>query len=168
MGKRGPKKTPTGALKLRSSWRVNGRKAEPQPDGKAIKPTWLKGIARKKWCEIVPQLEAMGVLTQIDSTTLSRYCHLFAQWFEIKKFIDGKGFAFDSESVTTITRDVDDNIIEKKVVRSMRTYPQVNLYMKLGRELSRLEADFGMTPASRTAIKAMQPQGQSKAKKFFA
>src|SRR2546422_9230004 len=96
MGKRGPRPTPIPILALRDSWRANPpwRKGEEPinaPHGPMRCPTWLKGIARTKWKDLVPQLTTMGVLARIDTTALERYCHLWARWRAAEEFLERYG-----------------------------------------------------------------------------
>ena len=158
MGKRGPKPTPTKTLKLRGSWRANDRKGEPQPDAARPKcPHWLNREAKATWKQIVPQLADMGVLTKIDCNALARYCDAWARWRKMAEFIDATGEVYtlkdDSGKLTHIQQ-----------------LPQVGIYHKLGQMLTRLEAEFGLTPSARAGISV--PAGQQGAddddSKFFS
>ena len=124
----GPAPEPT-ALKLA---RGNpGKRAlndrEPKPKrGRPRCPDWLDRTGRAKWREVVPQLDAMGVLTKIDGSALARYCHFHSWW-----------------------RKIDDGITDAN--DEWRAFGNM---MKVAQELRRLEQEFGMTPSSRTRIHA--------------
>lgn len=148
MGKRGPKPTPTEVLKVRGSWRANLNRNEPQPCKDVPRcPNWLNQQARKVWKQIVPQLNAMGVLTKIDCNTVARYCDCFARWKQMAKWMDEHGEVYPEK----------DN--EGKTV-GVRSWPQTNLYHKLGQMLGRLEAEFGLTPSSRTRVTVPESDGE--------
>jgi hypothetical protein len=75
MGKRGPKPTPTGVLKLRGSWRAN-RPDEPVPPDVTIEPpSWLTDAGREVWDQMAPVCIAMNTLTAADAGRFARYCN---------------------------------------------------------------------------------------------
>ncbi len=144
MGGKGPPKTPTNILKTRGSWRANTRKAEPTPaPGRPTRPAWLKGVAAKKWAELVPQLDDMGVLTKIDGTALSRYCALWARWRDAEDWI-----AENSDVVEWV---------DKQGVPGARLHPKARVASDLATHLHRLEAQFGLTPSARASL-TVQPK----------
>ncbi len=49
---------------------------EPIPDGKPVRPKWVKGRAKKVWDEVVGQL---FWLTEPDSHKLAVWCGLYAE-----------------------------------------------------------------------------------------
>ena len=57
--------------------------AEPETTpGIPPKPAWLEGVAADTWEELVPILDGMGVLTEVDGMALSMLCQVFADWRE--------------------------------------------------------------------------------------
>ncbi len=156
MGKRGPKPTPTKTLKLRGSWRANDRKAEPQPDATRPKcPPWLNQEAKATWKQIVPQLADMGVLTKIDGNALARYCDAWARWRKMAAFMDEKGEMWASHEPDWVDKQGE---VQKGKIKYLQQFPQVGIYHKLGQMLTRLEAEFGLTPSARAGISV--PAGQ--------
>lgn len=54
---------------------------EPQPTvGVPDCPTWLDTEAKKKWKELVPELERLGLLTVVDGAALACYCQAWAEF----------------------------------------------------------------------------------------
>src|SRR3954447_4248231 len=146
MGKRGPKPTPTSILKLRGTARADRARNEPKPGpGVPRCPSWLGEHAKHAWRQLVPQLVAMRVLAAVDRNALARYCVLWSRWKTAELFLAKNG------SVYTLKDD-------KGAVRCVQQFPQVAIAHRLALALSRLEADFGLTPSARARIEAL-PEG---------
>lgn len=106
---RGRRPKPT-ALK-RVTGNPGGRRLpdhELQPEGKAVMPKYLRGIAARLWKEYAPQLDALGTLTAVDSAQFAVWCSLAADFerrpsemcaSKIAKMIDLAGrFGMDASS----------------------------------------------------------------------
>ena len=144
MGKRGPKPTPTAILRMRGSWRANLNPGEPQYEpGAPPCPRWLGVEARKVWRRLTPQLAAAGVLTRVDCEALARYCHTLARWRSAVAFLKRRGEIYARK--------------DAQGHRVLGLWPQVALADKLAHQLARLEAEFGLTPASRSRISVSPP-----------
>ena len=170
MGKRGPKPTPTKILKIRGSWRAETRDGEPVADGDVARPIWLKGQAQKKWDELVPILKRMDVIGEIDAGSLARYCDAWAWWRKLKKFIDQNGETARVVDKIKISQGKtsegkDGAAFEELAHDELR--PEVNIILKLAGILSKLESDFGLSPAARTNIKIKGKTGEVGKKRFF-
>ncbi|MBX3322233.1 MAG: phage terminase small subunit P27 family [Phycisphaeraceae bacterium] len=140
MGARGPRPTPTPILKLRGSRLADLNRNEPQPrEGLPDAPAWLEDEALDVWHQLVPQLDEMGVLTAIDGMALARYCTLWVQWVRAAMFVNRHGTTYP-------LKDGNGNI------KCFAQFPEVAIVNKLSLALSRLEAEFGLTPSARTRI----------------
>ena len=142
MGRRGPPPEPTALKVLKGN---PGRRPlnDCEPRSKLERPrcpTWLDKEAKSVWKKIVPKLEAMGVLTEIDGQALTRYCTAWAQWKRSIEFIQKRGDTFAIKD-------------DKGEIRYLQQYPQVSIANKLATQLTRLEQEFGMTPSARTRIR---------------
>jgi len=136
MAKRGRKPKPTALKKLEGNpGKRQLNEYEPLPPISALRcPNYLLPEARKEWRRLAPSLIAMGVLTVADVVPFAAYCTAFARWREAEDFItkhgavykDPKGFA--------------------------RPNPCVAIAAQQLREIKSLAAEFGLTPANRTAI----------------
>ena len=84
---RGRKPTPT-ALKVANGnpgkRRINGQ--EPKPPGSLPDcPDHLSDVAREEWHRIAASLNKIGLLTQVDRTTMAAYCQCYGRWVEAEQ-----------------------------------------------------------------------------------
>jgi P27 family predicted phage terminase small subunit len=137
---RGRKPLPTKILKLRGSWRANGRDHEPDPEqGIPDCPDDLTDNGQAMWFTLTKMLNDCGVITKVDGNALGRYCHLWSRWRKLEQFIAENGVAYprkDKEGHTT----------------GLEQFPQVNMAGKIADQLLRLEHEFGLTPSARARI----------------
>ena len=140
MGVRGPAPTPSAVLEKRGSWRAKQNRREPRPEpGRPVCPTWLNKDAKRAWKQLVPLLEAMRVLTKVDRNALARYVETWTRWRRCAQFIEKHGESYP-------VKDSKDRVL------GFKAFPQAKLSLELSAQLSRLEQQFGMTPAARTRI----------------
>ena len=140
MAKRGPAPTPTDILKLRGSWRAEGRSAEPKPPKGAPRcPPGLPAEAKTVWRQIVTVLEGVKVLTKADGNALERYSRMVVRWRAVEKYLEENG----------------EIQVTDKGYRQQA--PEVSIASNLDKALGRLEAEFGLTPAARTRIQVDVP-----------
>jgi P27 family predicted phage terminase small subunit len=150
---RGGKPLPTAVLLNRGSWRAKLRKnyevkVEPHlPEC----PAYLSDIGKAKWNEVAPRLFNLGILTALDSDALARWCSLWALWRQCHDFV----------MVETPGKQ-----------KNMLTLPQarmVRIMNQLSELLSKLEAQFGMNPSSRAALRVSpsQQQDDNDIRRFF-
>jgi P27 family predicted phage terminase small subunit len=152
MGKRGPRPEPT-ILKIAKGnpgkRRLN--KDEPKPAIDSIQPPeWVTGNALAKWNEIVPQLLAMGVMTNADVEPVARYCTMHEQYV---KYLDQVRRGLD----VLVIRD------EKGKVKYMQSTPAATMLNKLSASMLRIEQEFGLTPSARTGIVANKQEDNTEA-----
>ena len=157
MGRRGPPKTPTNVLKWRGSWRGDERQCEPQaPPGDTESSITLSSDAQIKWDDLLPRLDAMGVLGSIDGYALARYCETYALWVTTKEYLILMG-------TTQTIKDAKTGVYE------VRAFPQVAILTKLESALSRLEQNFGLTPSARANLAITPNKGAAQGRnRFFA
>lgn len=146
MGKRGPKPTPTAILNGRGSWRGKKNKAEPVTDPTTPTcPDWLDAQAKEYWADVAPMLTNSDVLKRIDGAALARYCQLLARWRKCEEFIQKHGDTYPIKD-------------KAGQVKGVREFPQVRRASDLSAQICRLEADFGMTPSSRSRLVTTDPK----------
>ena len=146
MGQRGPKPTPTALLRRRGSKEVAARKNEPKPaPGAPVCPKHLKGEARAVWNRLVPDLDAVGMLSRVDAGALERYCVMFVRWRECEAVIraDGPVMSMKTENGSDYHQQ----------------RPEVGMASKLHGHLKDLETAFGLTPSARARLEVPQSDG---------
>ena len=156
MGRRGPAPVPTGVLRLRGTLRNDRVYGEPKPNGGVPKcPAWIADEAKSAWRQLAPDLVACGLLTRLDRNALSRYCTLWARWRKAEEFIAKHGEVYTLKDSTGGARCV-------------MQFPQVAIAHRLSLALTKLEAEFGMTPSGRSRLHVeMPPDEPSPLSRFF-
>jgi P27 family predicted phage terminase small subunit len=111
-------------------------------------PTWLHREAKREWRRIVPHLEQLGLLTQVDRAALAAYCQLYARWWEAERAIREHGLTQETESGYVTQR------------------PEVGIANTALTQMRRYLVEFGLTPAARTRIDA--PTAPERPRNAFA
>ena len=110
---------------------------EPKPEPIAPKcPTWLHKDAKKEWKRIAPQLEKLGLLTQVDMAALAGYCESWAQYKRSIEFIHKHGEVYPIKD-------------DEGRVKYLQQVPQVSIANKALQQVRAFCAEFGMTPSAR-------------------
>ncbi len=145
MGKSGPPPTPTAILEKRGSWRSKTREGEIRTE--VITPkkpvlVELDPVASVVWDDLIPKLETLDLLSEIDVFLLQRYCILYSQfhkaYFTIHRDHKGKQSYTTTDKLGNVTHKI---------------YPELAIMTTLSKLLKDIEVQFGMTPSSRTAIR---------------
>ncbi len=136
MGKRGPKPTPTVLRLLRGNpGKRPVNRGEPQfnrpAPGSIACPARLKGEAAAEWARLVHELVGAGVVTVADLGSFEAYC-----------FIHG------------LVRRYEDAVAKMTPAKAISSGLQSQL-IKLEGLRRALAGDLGITPASRTAVRAV-------------
>lgn len=149
----GPKPIPTLKLQSRGSWRGRVRQDEIKPSTEISGcPEWLDDEAKKKWFELMPKLQSLGLLTNLDIDALARYCDTWSWWRKCRIFIEKNGETFKTSGSSGDYHN---------------QYPHVAIIHKLAAELDKLEKSFGLTPADRVGLKAGSPKEEDNNKMRF-
>ena len=102
-------------------------------------PEWLCKDAKKEWERISPQLEKLGLLTQIDMAALVGYCESWAQYKKAIEFIQKNGEVYPIK---------DDN----GKIKYLQQFPQVSIANKALINIKSFCTEFGMTPSARSRM----------------
>lgn len=139
---------PTAKLRLTNSRVLPRRKNEPKVEALAPDPPhWLCKMAREIWRDVVPKLDAIGVLSTLDGNALGRYCETYARWIEATAFVQQNGTTYP-----VMERGKDG----KERLKMIRKFPQVNIANEAAQQLHVLELQFGLTPSARTRLQVTE------------
>ena len=150
----GPAKKPT-ALKERTG--NPGKRAlpknEPKPDAASVAcPAWLDGEASAKWKTLAPHLKKLGLLTALDLDQLAVYCRAYAEYRHAEAEID----KLHGKLIETTESG-----------RSFRN-PYLEISKNAWKQMLKIGAQFGFTPASRADIEVFgDPEMSDKMKELF-
>jgi P27 family predicted phage terminase small subunit len=136
---RGRRPKPVATLKLIGTYRKDRHGAAPEaPPLPADCPARLTGDARELWLEYSPKLIACGVATELDRMALETLCLTHADWL-------------DADNKARLYRHSFHGLNDK-----MRA--EAKFWQRAARDkllaLLKLQTEFGMTPASRSRVRA--------------
>lgn len=145
MGKRGPAPKPSALRLLEGTARADRMRHEPQPPVRAPScPTWLHREARREWRRLTPLLVTLGLVTDLDRSTLAGYCQSYARWYEAEGMIAEEGMYFETESGYKVL------------------HPAISVSRASLKAMTQIAAEFGFSPASRTRIGTQVPPAAPK------
>jgi P27 family predicted phage terminase small subunit len=111
--------------------------AEPKPRVVLPRPPeHLSDEEKVQWKLKVKELYPLGLITTIDTDALAMYCVIFVRWLKAEKMVREKG---------EIIKTAAGNIIQN---------PYLSIANRALEQLNKLGAEFGMTPSSRSRVKA--------------
>lgn len=126
--------------------RINRK--EPQPrEGRPTMPPHLNKPAQTEWKRIIPELQAMGILTKVDRAALAGYCQAWGKWVQVENKIKKLTNALEAKG-----HDAGDLYLLKQ------DSEKANIKLLLNASRDNLElmksflTEFGMTPSSRSRI----------------
>ncbi len=139
--RRGPKPAPAHLKLLRGNpgkRPINRREPKP-PSRIPTCPDHLTAAARKEWKRITVQLDAAGLLTELDRTGLAAYCVAYARWCDAEKKLATFGV----------------------VIKSPNNWPIQSPYLAIANKaMAQLQgslAEFGLSPSARTRLEVEKP-----------
>ena len=141
---RGRKPKPTALKKLQGN---PGRrplpKGEPHPEVKVPDcPEFLSASAKEEWARISKELEAVGLVTEVDRGALTAYCSAWAEVERAERELQKGGY--EVTLIATVTG---------------REYKKVSPWVKILKDARKqmIEAlrEFGMSPSSRARVTAV-------------
>lgn len=141
---RGRKPTPSYLRVLRGDTRKQARdQSRPRvlPPPEPIQPPGaLSTAAKAVWAELAPELHRVGWLTALDAPAFAALCGVVARWREVDARLAG---GEDTPALRRLARD-------------------------LGRDVTKMGEQFGLTPLARTRLSVVQPKVKSKFSDFLA
>lgn len=141
MGKRGPKPKPKALKVFAGNPNKRPLPDEPEPTGIPAKPQGLGKIASQAWDDAAKQLIPLKLLTDLDANAFLAYCHAWEDYLQAKSDVlfNGAYCVLDNGN-------------------SVISAPYRRMHMAFER-LRRLQAEFGMTPASRSCLNVASGAG---------
>jgi P27 family predicted phage terminase small subunit len=121
--------------------RINRHEPAPRP-GFPECPAHLCAEARAEWGRIVEELHGIGLLFRCDRAALSAYCQSWAGWVEAEEMLAKRP-----------------KVIKAKGRESRSAWSHIAHEQKL--DMHRYLSEFGLSPASRTRIKAEPKKAKS-------
>ena len=150
---RGRKPQPTATKKLRGN---PGKRPlnqdEPQPKAPAKlpdPPAHLGGSGKREWRRIGKELLAAGLYTVVDRSALAAYCAVYENWVDAHQ------------------RVVDDGLLTKTKAGNTVQNPYLSIANKQLELMNRFLTEFGMTPSSRSRVKAEKPEADDPFEAFL-
>lgn len=137
----GRKPLPTHLKLLKGTARPHRmNRNEPMPSVCAPEPpAQLEDRARRKFTEIAEMLARCGVMTELDAGALARYAVIWCRWLDAEAEIKRRGPVVKTEG---------GNIIHS---------PFLSVANRCHAQLTQLEGEFGLTPSSRSRVRAASP-----------
>jgi P27 family predicted phage terminase small subunit len=151
--KPGRPRTPTALKVLHGN---PGNRKLPENEVKPVPlapkcPSWLHKYAKKEWKAIAPKLEALGLLTEVDTTALASYCQAYARWREAEEFM--------LKYNTTVFKAPSGYMIQ---------LPQVAIAQKYMALMLSSLSKFGLSPADRAGLVVNKPDEGGKMSKYLS
>ncbi|HXH62644.1 MAG TPA: phage terminase small subunit P27 family [Gemmatimonadales bacterium] len=129
---------------------LNADEPQPAAGGMERPPAWLNKRAKAIWRELMRDAPP-GLLTRLDRKTAAMYCQSSARLEQVEQIIEEEGFTFMSDKGFVCQR------------------PEAAIAKGLYGTITRLCAEMGLTPSSRSRVKVNRDQKpKSKLDKFIA
>jgi P27 family predicted phage terminase small subunit len=148
---KGPRPKPTAAKKRAGN--PGKRKLNTQeariPSAVPTCPSHLIAEARREWKRMSVELYNAGLLTKIDRAAFAGYCQAWARWVKAEKKITEKGEVVYGVNGT------------------LKASPWMAIAKNAKEEMRKFLIEFGMTPSSRSKVKASDMEQMSLADLLF-
>jgi len=100
MGKRGKPPLPSSVIDIRGGARHYHRKKEdlelePNPNPNIPPcPDHLDAVAKEEWDRVVEEIEALGIVTNLDMSVLASYCNSYSRWVRATTKVNEEGYFY--------------------------------------------------------------------------
>lgn len=135
------RKLPTNLKILKGTYqKCRQNKNEPRPVLMIPTcPRFLSKEGRREWRRLAPELYVLGLLSEIDRAALALLCEAWATWVEAETHLQKEG----------------------RMQITKNNYQQPSPWLSVARHAAEqiriMSNEFGMTPASRSKVTAIQP-----------
>jgi P27 family predicted phage terminase small subunit len=121
---------------------------EPQPEPAIPSPPeFLSEDAKLEWERVSQQLFRLGLLSQLDRTSLAAYCQAYGRWKQAEAAL-AELARRDQLSHGLMIKTSNGNLIQN---------PLVGTANKAMAEMMKYAVEFGMTPSARSRIETSAP-----------
>ncbi len=153
MAKRGRKPTPTHLKEVRGN---PGHRPLPEDEPEITAPSELPEPpehldveACREWVRTGTLLLNSGLLTELDTGALALYCTAYSRWVDAEERIRKHG-----------------PIVESPGTGYPSQSPYLQIANKAMEQMLKIQAEFGMTPSSRTRVRTAKVEKVSKLAKY--
>lgn len=113
-------------------------KNEPKPDNNRPKPpSIVTGAALNEWKRIMPQLEAVGLVSLVDRAALAAYCVAYGRWIDAEKSVAEHGYMLKAPNNLPMPS------------------PYLSVANKAMEQMMKAIREFGLSPASRSSVSSI-------------
>jgi P27 family predicted phage terminase small subunit len=132
---------------------LNKREPEPTPPTEPPEPPADLGpYAKEEWSRIIVEAFRLRLVTVVDIQPLAAYCDAYERWRRAREMI-----------AAMAARDpVLQGFIVKTQSGGAAPNPLVWIAQNAARDMVRYASEFGLTPAARTRLTAVEAIGQGK------
>jgi len=108
----------------------------------------MTNAASLLWDRVCDHLETLKVLSPGDREPLYRYCKMYDRWLRLEQFIDEHGEVYETHAYN-------------RQATGFQIRPQMRVLIQLSEQMSKIESQFGMTPAARTRLRSERQESRS-------
>jgi len=120
-------------------------------------PDELNDDARIEWERISRELYQLGLLTSIDRAGLAAYCQAYGRWMIAERAVN-EAASEDPIFHGLLVITTHGNVIQN---------PMVGAANRAMADMMRYAVEFGLTPSSRSRVRAEGVKDEDKAEKYF-
>lgn len=147
MGSRGPiPLDPKIASLMGARQRKPGLKIPPKAPSM---PVFLGPAARREWRRVVPELERLGIIGELDRAALACYCSSVGQVAEAEAILRREGTTYTTPRGVT------------------RPHPAVRIRRQAEQQVKVWSAELGLTPAARRRLGVIEPDEENDLAEFL-
>jgi P27 family predicted phage terminase small subunit len=130
--------------------RMNPNEAEPPVEVPSA-PAWMENdaVAMEEWNRITPLLADQGLISHMDMAELAIYCSAYSENAAAEKRVQEEG--------TYVMNRFDEEVVA----------PWVGVREKAQQKMHTFLRQFGMTPASRSGVKAVKKEPDNPLAQFL-
>lgn len=120
----------------------HAKKRNPQPKrGRPTCPAWLDLAAKKKWRQLVPELDRLNMLTIVDGDMLACFCVAWSEHLAATELLAKEG-----------------HIVKNEVTGAIKPHPAIAMQRSAWQALRSFGALFGLDPSSRARLDVPLPE----------